>query len=61
MTMSPERAVYEERLSAVHKAVLSEIQRHQLSEREFRGFVTRIDRGLQIARMQRGATLLDAG
>jgi len=61
MTMSSERAADEERLSAVHKALLGELQRHQLSEPEFRVFVSGIDRGLQIARMQRGATLLDAG
>jgi hypothetical protein len=61
MTFSAKRLADEERLSAVHKALLSELQRHQLKEREFRGFVAGIDRGLQVARMQRDGTLLDAG
>jgi hypothetical protein len=65
MTFSPERIAEEARLRAIRDALVTELRKHQLNglldDRQFRAFVTGIDRGLQLARMQRPGTMLDAG
>lgn len=65
MTFSPERIADEARLTAIRDALFAELQKHQfdgrLDDREFKAFVTGINRGLQVARMQRPGTMLDAG